>query len=124
MLRPITIAVLLVALAGPAHVNAAAPDDWIPFDAKPDAASVESAIDLRFLNEKQAGDGAFIAVRDGQFVHAKTGEPIRFWAANGCPGNDPASLRRSAKVLARYGINLVRLHGPMFDADANVALQK
>jgi hypothetical protein len=124
MLRTITITSLFVILVGCPRADAAVPGGWVPFDAKPDAASADSAIDLRFLNEKQAGDGGFIAVKDGEFVHSKTGEPVRFWAANGCPGNDADSLRRSAKVLARYGINLVRLHGPMFDADGNVDAKK
>lgn len=88
---------------------------WFAFQPKPDPFTPDSAIDLRPLNEPQAGDGGFIAVKDGQFVHSKTGEPVRFWAVNGCPGDTPEQLRHSARVLAKYGVNLARLHGGMFD---------
>jgi hypothetical protein len=118
------IASLFALIGACSRAGSAFADGWVPFDASPDAAPANSAIDLRFLNERQAGDGGFIAVKDGRFVRSTTGQPVRFWAANGCPGNDPASLRRSARVLARYGINLVRLHGPMFDAEGNASPQK
>ncbi len=64
---------------------------WFAFDPKPDPYSATSAIDLRSLNEKQAGDGGFIGVKGSRFVHTKTGEPVRFWAVNGPPGKDKDS---------------------------------
>ena len=90
---------------------------WFPFDPGPDPFA-DSPIDLRRLNEKLAGEGGFIAVRNGRFVHSATGEPVRFWAVNGPPGedHDRAALRHTARLLAKYGVNLVRRHGPVFNA--------
>src|SRR5258708_24366188 len=125
--RSLRVALFAAASFGFTFNSCGAPpasETWVPFDAKPDTFSPDSAIDLRILNEKQAGDGGFIAVKDGQFIHARTGEAVRFWAANGCPGNTPAELRRSARVLAKHGVNLVRIHGGMFDANGNVASDK
>ena len=99
-------------------------EDWIPFNPKPDPFSAANAIDLRGLNEMQAGDGGFIATRGGQFVHSKTNEPVRFWAVNGCPGESPAELRRAARVLAKRGVNLVRIHGGYFSPDGSVDPKK
>ena len=86
-----------------------AEETWLPFNPKPDPFTLSSAIDLRKLNEKQAGDGGFIAAALSQFVHSGTKEPVRFWAVNGCPGDTSAELRRSARVLSKYGVNLVRI---------------
>lgn len=97
-------------------------DDWLPFDPPPDDFSPGSAIDLRWLNEKQAGDDGFISVKDGQFVHGGTGQPVRFWGVNGPSqsAKSPAELRREARLLAKYGVNLVRIHGAVFDRDGEV----
>jgi hypothetical protein len=111
------------AAPSPAPANAAAAG-WVPFDPPADPFSSSSAIDLRNLNEKRAGDGGFVAAKDGQFVHSRTGQPVRFWAANGCPGSNADELRHSARALAKHGVNLVRIHGGMFDADGNVAPEK
>ena len=88
---------------------------WFAFDPKPDPYSAASAIDLRSLNEKQAGDGGFIGAKGPRFVRSKTGEPVRFWAVNGPPGKDADALRRDAKVLAKRGVNLARIHHGYFD---------
>lgn len=92
---------------------------WFAFE--PDAGVFKdgSAIDLRALNEKEAGANGFIGVkvgpRGGQFVHTKTDEPVRFWAVNGPPGKDPETLRRQARLLAKYGVNLARVHHGYYD---------
>ena len=89
--------------------------DWFAFDPSSDAFDPASVIDLRSLNEKVAGEHGFIAARDGQFVHSQTGKSVRFWAVNGPSAKTREELKREAKQLAKYGVNLVRLHGPMFD---------
>jgi hypothetical protein len=82
----------------------------------PDAFRSDSAIDLRFLNERFAGEHGFIAVKDGQFVHSQTGELVRFWAVNGPPQQlKGADLKQCARMLAKHGVNLVRVHGGYFD---------
>lgn len=75
----------------------------------------ESPIDLRFLNEKTAGQNGYVRVENGQFLLGN-GQPVRFWAVNGPPKNlrGPA-LRRCARMLAKYGVNLVRVHSTVFD---------
>ena len=105
--------------------KAAAESGW--FALSPGADSfAESAIDLRGLNEKQAGDGGFIGVKDGQFVHGKTGEPVRFWAINGPPDkmDDPAELRKCARILAKRGVNLLRIFGGVYDNSGNIESDK
>ena len=91
------------------QANAETPG-WFAFNPKADGFSPKSAIDLRGLNENVAGEGGFIGVRGSQFIHAKTGLPVKFWAVNGPPGKDADSLKHEARVLAKYGVNLVRFH--------------
>jgi hypothetical protein len=94
---------------------------WFAFDPKPDAFADGSAIDLRFLNERFAGEQGFIGVKDSQFVHSRTGEPVRFWAVNGPPHElTGADLRQCARMLAKHGVNLVRVHGGYFDERGEV----
>lgn len=93
---------------------------WFAFLPPADPYSPTSAIDLRQLNEKQAGDGGFIGVKGSEFVHSKTGEAVRFWAVNGPPGKDRESLKADAKVLAKRGVNLVRVHAGYFNEDGEV----
>ena len=89
---------------------AAEGEGWFAFDPKPDTFAAGSATDLRFLNEPFAGEQGFIGVKEGQFIHSRTGEPVRFWAVNGPPhelkGTD---LRQCARMLAKHGVNLVRV---------------
>ena len=94
--------------------------DWFAFDPSADKFEASSAIDLRFLNEKTAGEHGFIAAKDSRFVHSQTGEPVRFWAVNGAAAKSRDDLKREARQLAKYGVNLVRLHGPMFDKRGEV----
>lgn len=94
---------------------------WFAFDPKPDSFDPSAATDLRFLNEKFAGENGFIGVKDGSFIHSNTGKPVRFWAVNGPPANMKADeLGRCARMLAKHGVNLVRVHGAYFDEDGEV----
>jgi hypothetical protein len=99
--------------------------EWFPFDPKPDAFSSDSAVDLRFLNERSAGEHGFIQVKNGEFVHAATGEPVRFWAVNGPPHDlKGQELRQCARMLAKHGVNMIRVHGGYFDERGELALKK
>jgi len=92
------------------------PARWLPFAPEEAGPAPDALLDLRFLNEDLAGEGGFITVRDGDFVRSVTGEPLRFWGVNGPPpGTTGEELRRCARALASRGVNLVRLHGPVFD---------
>jgi len=98
---------------------------WLPFDPKPDPFGGNCAIDLRFLNERFAGEKGFIGVKDGQFIHTGTSEPVRFWAVNGPPHDLKGDeLRQCARMLAKHGVNLVRVHGGYFDPDGEVDMAK
>jgi hypothetical protein len=99
-------------------------DEWFPFAPTEDSFS-ESVIDLRNLNEKFAGEHGFVAAKGDQFVFSKTGEPVRFWGVNGPPhelGGD--ELRKAARRLAKYGVNLCRLHEGVCDNEGNIDLKK
>src|ERR1051325_3995168 len=92
---------------------------WFAFE--PDADRFgDSPIDWRSLNEKFAGENGFIQARGEEFVHAKSGEAVRFWAVN--TGVDTvkqprASIDYMARHFAKLGINMVRIHGPLWKSD-------
>lgn len=95
---------------------------WFPFVPKAESFQPTSGFDLRSLNESFAGEGGFIAVKNAHFVHSGTGKTIRFWAVNG-PSHDlkdRESLRKNARLLAKYGVNMVRIHGGYFNQDGAV----
>ena len=58
------------------------------------------------------------------FVHTTTGEPVRFWAVNGPPGKDKEALKHDAKVLAKRGVNLARIHHGYFDKAGEVDMNE
>lgn len=98
--------------------------NWFAFNPPPDAFS-ESAIDLRRLNEKFAGELGRIGTRGDEFIHSRTGEPVRFWAVNGPPHDARGDeLRKAARRLAKYGVNLVRPHGAIFDRNGELDRKK
>jgi hypothetical protein len=104
-----------------ATANSKTSGDWVAFEPGTDAFDLNSAIDLRHLNERFAGEHGRIVAKDGQFFHSSTGAAVRFWGVNGPPedlhGDD---LARCARLLAKYGVNLVRIHGAVFDQRGEV----
>lgn len=105
---------------------------WFAFDPAPDAFAAGSGIDLRPLNERFAGENGFVGVRDEQFIHAGTGQPLRFWAVN-LPltdFKDPRhqlegdELRTCARLLAKHGVNMVRIHVGYFDDAGHLDLAR
>jgi hypothetical protein len=98
-----------------------APEGWFAYE--PDADVPNSPIDLRYLNEKVAGENGFIVARDNKFFHSSTNQPVRFWGVNAGPNlwdMDDAAVDNLCAMLARRGVNLVRLHGKVFhDAGPN-----
>jgi hypothetical protein len=88
---------------------------WFAWDPGADAA--HSPIDLRHLNEPYAGSEGRIIARDGRFVHEKSQKPVRFWGVNFGPDIvrlGETELNNLAAMLARRGVNHVRLHGPIY----------
>ena len=107
---------------------AAGADGWLPFAPGEDSFGDTAALDLRSLNEKFAGEYGVIVAKDGQFVHSGNGQPVRFWAVNGSGDGDGKSnretVRKTARMLAKHGVNMVRLHGGMFDESGTVDPKK
>lgn len=110
----------------PGETAKAAPGDdanWCAFDPAPDPFRPDSGIDLRFLNERFAGEHGYIGAKRSQFIHTATGKPVRFWAVNGPSGKDREALRSEARMLAKRGVNMVRVHGGYFDEQGEVKPQ-
>ncbi|MGD0090450.1 MAG: hypothetical protein ABSE73_11070 [Planctomycetota bacterium] len=83
------------------------------FQPPKDEFSPEALLDLRFLNEKEAGESGFVTRnKDGSSFLLGNGKPLRFWAVNGAaehhPNHPGADLARNARFLAKRGINLTR----------------
>ncbi len=72
----------------------------------------EAPVDLSFLNDKPAGKHGFLTVRDGRFVF-EDGTPARFWGTCFSAGANFPTHEQAEKIarrLARFGINVVRVH--------------
>ena len=84
------------------------------FQPAPDPLSSDAAVDLRYLNEKVAGEHGFIRCSDDgmDFVRGD-GRPIRFWGGSDYNQRDLSyeDLVRHAQFLAKRGVNIVRWHG-------------
>lgn len=80
-----------------------------------------SAISMRGLNEKFAGEQGRIVAKGSGFAHEKTGEAVRFWAVNtGMESirKDRATVDEQARFWAKRGVNMVRIHGGIWkDSD-------
>lgn len=120
-----TLLALVALLACVAAANAADDTAWFDFEPKDNTFSADNPISLRGLNEKFAGEHGVIAAKTGQFIHSANGKSVRFWAVNGPPHDLKGdALVRCARLLAKYGVNLVRVHGAMFDKDGEPDLAK
>lgn len=81
-------------------------------------------LDLRYLNEKTAGENGFIQLSaDGNSYQTENGKPMRFWSINGGDGTkdmSDADLARFARFLAKMGVNMIRYHGSINPTGANI----
>jgi len=94
-----------------------APPGWFPFEPDPDTFG-KAALDLRDLNEKEAGAHGHVRAKGNDFILGSTGQTVRFWAVNTGPNvikMDHASVDYLARKLAKVGVNMVRFHGPIYD---------
>lgn len=99
-------------------------DQTWAFDYPADGLRDGAALDLRYLNEKTAGEKGFIkASPDGGFLDG-AGKPIRFWAVNGMYNVKDEERARSAKFLAKMGVNLVRFHTAICPPDDKTPLDQ
>jgi hypothetical protein len=79
-------------------------------------AATTSPADLAFLHEAPAGKQGFVRIQGGHFVQPD-GKRIRFWGVHltdWSPGSIELPPKEDtpmwARTLARYGVNIVRLH--------------
>lgn len=91
------------------------------FEPPNDTFSADAWLDLRYLNERTAGEKGVVRIdAQGDFLTGD-GRPLRFWAVNSNVGRAPHVQRplwpgpapdvaRHARFLAKRGVNLVRLH--------------
>jgi len=100
-----------------------ASEGWFAFEPGRDPFN-DSAIDLRRLNEAEAGSKGFIQADGPRFVHADTGESLRFWGVNinhSVLNMSRDDIDQLARWYAKHGVNLVRFHGPVFGDDSRSA---
>ncbi len=74
-------------------------------------------LDLRAMNEKYAGEHGWIG-RDGADFKRGDGQKIRFWGVNvggEIAEGESAAVEYLARRLAKVGVNLVRIHCPLWD---------
>lgn len=79
-------------------------------------AATTSPADLAFLHDAPAGKDGYIRIQGGHFVKPN-GQRIRFWGVHltdWSPGSIELPAKEDtpmyARTLARYGVNIVRLH--------------
>ena len=107
--------------AGRPGVNATPTETWPTettwaFKPKDDKFTKDALLDLRYLNEKTAGQSGFVRrTADGNGFALGDGTPVRFWAV----GSDvyrksPAEIDRHARFLAKIGVNMVRMHASIY----------
>ena len=94
-----------------------APPGWFAFE--PDVDEFRDAeLDLRGLNHRVAGQKGFLQSRGDRFVFEKDPTPVRFWAVNASPMADRQADAYFARHAAKLGVNMVRIHGAVFDRSA------
>jgi hypothetical protein len=73
----------------------------------------DALLDLRHLNEKEAGSKGFVRLsEDGSGFVLGDGTPVRFWAVGDTVyTRSDAELAYHARFLAKRGVNMVRMHG-------------
>lgn len=113
---------LLVAVSAGACQAQPAPAGTWAFNPKPDDFRKDALLDLRYLNEKVAGESGFMKVDAAGDFTTGDGKPLRIWAVNTGVGRDKPwaarplgrktepDLARHARFLAKRGVNMVRLH--------------
>jgi hypothetical protein len=95
------------------------PPGWFAFEPPGDEAP-GSLLDLRELNETEAGSAGFIRARGEELIRGSSEEPIRFWGLNvgmQVVAGSPREHERLARSFAKRGVNLVRIHGPIYTGE-------
>lgn len=100
------------------------PSDGWSFSYPGDKFTENALLDLRYLNEKVAGENGFIQLSaDGNSFQTENGKPMRFWSINGGDGTknmNDADLAKFARFLAKMGVNMIRYHGSINPTGSNI----
>ncbi|MDJ0842805.1 hypothetical protein [Crocosphaera sp.] len=98
-------------------------ETW-PFEPEKDNYDQKALLDLRYLNEKVAGETGFIRLStNGKDFVKGDGKSIRFWAVNSDVWRKSyQQLEDNARFLAKRGVNMVRWHGQIVDKNDNKTL--
>lgn len=113
----------------PGEKSGLADPGYFAFEPSIDPFTSKSMLDLRYLNEKAAGESGFIK-HDGTNFTMGNGEPVRFWGVNvnaNNSGQSRGSIDYLSRKLAKLGVNIVRHHSAIYDDredPANVNPQK
>lgn len=122
-IRRSTLILCLAALAplGAALAQSVQTATWA-FSPERDKFSDQALLDLRYLNEKVAGESGFVRANAKGELLRGDGQPLRLWAVNSAVGDlahaearplwqlGAPDLARHARFLAKRGVNMVRLH--------------
>ena len=93
----------------PGEASGKAEEGCFAWEPPADPLRDDCPIDLRYLNEAQAGMNGFVK-RDGDHFVLGNGQPVRFWMVQAeLRSMDNRSIDRWARRLAKYGVNLVRM---------------
>lgn len=113
----LSLLLTLTIMPGQSHVlaqnNPQPSEAWFDFCPPWDDATPGTVIDMSGLNAKPAGSHGQIIVRDGHFVESNTGKRVKFLATNTTAWHnfpDKADAQKVAARMAKFGINIVRLH--------------
>lgn len=90
---------------------------WWAFDPGAETFGNTALVNLRPLNEAVAGQSGFVRA-DGDSFRLGDGRPVRFWAVNTSAPQGDAGKEQMDFMAARFaklGINMVRIHGGLFD---------
>ncbi len=107
------LVLLLFVLTSAAFAQDTAKDGWFTFSPPWDDATPNTIIDMSHLNTKPAGKNGWIKVDGHTFIESNTHKRIRFLGTNTTawhcfPTKDQAE--KIAARMAKFGINIVRLH--------------
>jgi len=112
--------IIVLVLLSFSNVYAQSPSGW-NFGYAGDNFNNDALLDLRYLNEEEAGENGFIKLSpDGESFVKGNGDAIRFWAINGASViKDLSAIERLTypKFLAKMGVNIIRFHGGIHPKD-------
>lgn len=94
------------------------PPGWFVFDPPRDTFRDDASLDLRHLNETEAGvHGPLRRSPDGNSIHLGDGTPVRFWGVNLSAqetGQPDHLVQHTTRRLAKLGVNMIRHHSPLW----------